>query len=173
MTYDTLIVRNWLLDGLPYVLLGNFLARNKAVIVKSFSDAFCLSGAIGCFVLCFADRFIYDHMFGLGTLDRTVFTMPAVALLFMFAIKNPTVFVWKPMAFIGAKLSLFVYIIHSMIGDIFHMFFHRFAESISNTPWYPWISPVCVVALTLLAGYLFMKIMDAMKKKREVRRGTI
>ena len=151
---------------MPWVLLGNFIARYREKIIALFSGRLCLILALASVLLCVAERIIYTHYMNLGSVGRTVFTSPYVFFVFVFAIKNPELYLLRPMAFIGRKLSLFIYIMHSMISQILGTLFSHFAAGFHESLAYQWISPIIFALVTIMAGFIFIKVCGFVKNRR-------
>lgn len=166
--YNAAYVRNWLFDGMPWVLLGNFLAKYHDRIVGVFSNKICIALMIVSVLLCIVERIIL-YNFGLGTVGRTIFVSPYATFMFILAMKNPKRLICKPIAYIGLRLSLIVYIIHSLVGGIFTSFVGKFLTGISGSLIYQWVMPVIVAILTLLSAYILVKIKDILHKHIKTR----
>lgn len=158
-------LRNWLFDGLPFMLLGHYVAENKEALISRFNNPICLLFAFLSMVFSCVERFFYGRLL---TVEPSIclFTCPFTFFLFIFAVKNSSNTIWKPMAYIGAKLSLFVYIMHKLVIDGLNFIVKTLSVSIYESIIYEWIRPILVVIITLVAAVVFTNLMNLIKKRK-------
>lgn len=159
-------VRNWLFAGLPFMLLGCYIAENKEALISRFNNPICLLFAFLSMALSCAESLFYGKLLEVE-LEVYLFTCPFTFFLFIFAVKNSSYAIWKPMAYIGAKLSLFVYIMHYLIRDGLNSSVKMLSVSIYRSALYKWTQPILVVMVTLIAALIFTEFMNLMRKKEK------
>ena len=104
--------RNFLFVGLPFFMLGHWIKVNEETLIKKFSDPVLLilmilgSAEAVAVALFHANKSVY------------IGTFIAVFALFVFAVKNEEKYKFKNIADMGAKYSLYVYILHIMIRNV-------------------------------------------------------
>lgn len=164
--YHNVYVRNWLFNGLPFMLLGRYVAENKEALISRFNNQACLLLAFIGMVFSCVERFFYGKLL---TVEPSIclFTCPFTFFLFIFAVKNSSNTIWKPMEYVGAKLSLFVYIMHRLVIDGLNFIVKTLSVSIYESIIYEWIRPILVVMVTLIAALIFTEFMNLMRKKKE------
>lgn len=153
------VYRNFVFVGLPFFMLGHFIRVNEEKLIKKFSDTililFMLIGSLEAVaaVLWHAQKSVY------------IGTFFAVFALFIFAVKNEEKYKFVNIADMGAKYSLYVYILHVMIRDVMKKGGETvpFAGKIINTlePVYP----IVIFALALVASAVYVYVKDFFKKK--------
>jgi hypothetical protein len=142
-------------SGLFWFLLGNYIACKKDYIVNHLSDrkfflylAVFISGALAVTLNYFTPNFSEFAI------------IPYSTLLFLLAIKNPTVHINKTLEFIGDKLSLNVYILHIIIAKILGVIILKLGFDQNNI--YIFVRPIVVIFFTLLVSWILYKIQNYM-----------
>ena len=130
--------------ALPFFLLGIWIRRNEAAIRKLELPAWTYAAVAfaGAVVAAVEYKLFGNSQFYLGNY------LTAIAL-FAWAIHHPAGG-WKPMVFIGRRLSLLVYVLHIAVWQFLTILLRRFhADSLLIVRW---MLPVMVVALSLLVA---------------------
>lgn len=141
---------NFLLTGIPYILVGNYLASNRDKLREKLTERkvqFCLFA--GCFGM------LLGMYVSVLRVIQTAGTILFSTALFVFAQKKPEQYVSKTVVIIGQKYSLFIYIVHIMVYEIIKkaaMTF-GFAEAL----WYQYTVTVAVFFITLCLAWIFYK----------------
>lgn len=130
--------------ALPFFLIGIWIRRNEVSIRKLELPAwtyvaFAFAGAA---VAAAEYKLFGNSQFYLGNY------LTAIAL-FAWAIHHPAGG-WKPVVFIGRRLSLLVYVLHIAVWQFLTILLRRFhADSLLIVRW---MLPVMVIALSLLVA---------------------
>ncbi len=155
--YDDSYFRNFLLFGLPFVLLGSFIKAQEENLVKMFSNKMCLVGALIGEIMIIIEYILLDASdYYIGSIITTFF-------VFLFAIKNPKLYINKTVEFIGEKLSLYVYIFH-MLGLYIINLIANFIN-VSDNLAFRWSRPILVIIFTIGISYLIDLVMNKVKNK--------
>lgn len=161
--YSHCFVRNWLFVGLPFMLIGHFLAKNKQKLLK-YRGIYSLLVAILGTVLACVEHYLYATYLRLE-FDLYYFTVIAAVAVLIYAINNSTNAIWKPMAYIGKNLSLYIYLLHSLIhGILEYLFFPNLMKPFCESEIYSWILPIIVLMVTLLVSWGLYTIQRYAKK---------
>jgi hypothetical protein len=85
--------------------------------------------------------------------------------LFVIAIKNSNVNIYQPIAYLGDKLSLNVYIFHVLIGGVISVIFKHILKINIEGALYLWTRPIITVILTIMfSGFLNYGKVKMLKK---------
>ncbi len=151
--------RNFLIEGFPLFMLGNFLRRYEARVKIIFNDKILCVVLVLSTVACLAERCLLGRDFGIN-----VFTLPQLVSIFILAMRHETEFEKHPLRYIGAKLSMYVYIIHIFIWknlvEHCYGFFH-----ISRNRAAMYSKPIIVLVLTLLISFVIVLLNDHIRRK--------
>lgn len=149
--------RNFVFVGLPFFMLGHFIKANEEKLIKKFSNPVLLilmiigSAEAVAVALFHANKSVY------------IGTFIAVFALFVFAVKNEAKYKLKSVADMGAKYSLYVYILHIMIRNVIKKGGEiiPFAGEIIDVlePVYP----IVIFALALIASAIYVFIKTKLK----------
>ncbi len=132
--------------ALPFFLIGIWIRRNEASIRKLELPAwtyaaFAFAGAA---VAAAEYKLFGNSQFYLGNY------LTAISL-FAWAIHHP-VGGWKPMVFIGRRLSLLVYVLHIAVWQFLTILLRRLR--VYQSPSIRWTLPGIVVTLSLLVAFV-------------------
>ena len=105
--YNYAYFRNFLLFGLPFVLMGVFIRCKNEKIKNMFTNKMCIIGIIIGEAIMVAEWLITKT-----ALDIYIGTIIYSFFIFVFAVKNPSKYVNEKIEFIGKNLSMYVYVIH-------------------------------------------------------------
>lgn len=101
------IYRNWLVEGFAFFMLGHWIHNYQSSIKLSNNTLIAI--IIIFTLLCLPERYLLGRDFGVN-----ICTIPQVAAMFIFAVKNPT----RHQGYIqllGKNCSMFVYILHPAV----------------------------------------------------------
>lgn len=158
------VYRNFLFVGLPFFILGHFIKANEEKLINKFSNPVLIlliiigSAEAVAVALLHAQKSVY------------IGTFIAVFALFIFAVKNEEKYKFTNIADMGAKYSMYVYILHIIIknvinkgGDIVPL-----AGKIIDIlePVYP----IVIFAAALIASALYVFVKDFFKKKMKKKK---
>lgn len=147
--YDARMFRNALMYGLPFILMGYGIRKSKT------TDWYCKL-AIKNPIICIS-LYIVGYIISVGeyalthtSIDIYLGTILSTWALFTFCVSSPLKIKNDLFIFIGEKLSLYVYIIHLFIIDIF--------SSLSNNLFYKWALPFIAIGMSILISFVYYQI---------------
>lgn len=144
-----MLFRSWLLYGLPFFLLGHFVAEKKETIRGYMTNRTCtLLMALGG-ILMIAEYLIW-HTY----MDLWFSTLFISLALFLFAIVNPNIEVVPALVKIGKQYSKIIYVSHIPVAIILdEVVTPYFANTV-----YDWIKPLLVFTGALTAAVIVERI---------------
>lgn len=134
----------FLFKALPFFLLGMWFRRLEgSILTWHMSPTACVALAVAGGAMAVAEYKV------LGVSQFYIGSCLTVAAMFIWAIRNPGDG-WKPVVFIGRRLSFLVYVLHVAVWQFLAILLRRFhADSLLIVRW---MLPVMVVALSLLVA---------------------
>lgn len=156
--YNWHFTGNFLVYGLPYVIMGNYIAYNKERVLRIKTNILKGVFILGAMIAVIGVFFVFTINY------RYIGSMLMSLSIFIWAEKFPCLRSNSKIAQFGSKYSLYVYIMHIFIAGcvniIVEILFLRFIQS--NI--YLWFYPIIVVCLTILSGYVFFYLRSIIKK---------
>lgn len=144
--------RNFLLCGIPYFLLGNYVSSKKQSICKLFGkwQCCCLFWIVGCFELWILNYF--------GLLQHNDHLASSLFLsLSLFCVFAKDTFVvgslGEKIANIGRKYSFVIYVTHSIIIEIFSKIINYASDEPFVVNSFALIGPILVLLVSTLFAY--------------------
>ena len=161
MEINKLYYRNFLLFGLPFVLLGNWLHKNQDSIIKKVTIKKCqMIFWIG-LILGIAEWFVE------GRRELYFGTLLVLISIFLLSIHQPEE---KEKSFLtktGEKYSLFIYVVHYSLIVVMERFSDKLIMSGSMVYYiYGFVRPFLVFGICWAAAYMFYKVLGMLKKWR-------
>lgn len=148
------IYRNFLLTGLPFFMLGNFIHKNED---KIFNNKTLFIILIGVFIVSSLVEFKL-----IGTCDLYLSTILLSTIIFIFGCKNPnTVKEKNLLVIIGEKYSLSIYISQFIIIDIYQMIFYPIPDRLMR-----YLTPIIIIIITVIVSYLYYEIKNKLKASK-------
>ena len=152
---------NFITCAMPWFLLGYYLHTDEAEKLRNIATYQLIILAIaGCAIS------VLPEAFDLKLKWNVIGYLPYAFSLFTLALKNPHVNICKPLAFIGDKLSLYIYIHHSIIGHIIMVvsknLFHIDTEGLV----YMWCKPLIALGITILFSWTLFRMKQFMGKRK-------
>lgn len=154
ISYNGIVVRNFLFIGLPFFMLGNLISKNKKnILYLLIKNTFLI-------IMIIVSLFFVIFEYLIGFTSSIYLSSIILAInIFVLAEKNPTFFKNKNLLVIfGEKYSLSFYISHVMVYNILNLFF-------SESSIYLEYSPFIVFSITLVFIYIYYKIKGKIVKK--------
>lgn len=144
---------NFALYGLPYFLLGNWLAKHIRQILKLLTViTFSIGILIGTVSVLLDTVNVFPNcIFNLGFRGVGAFIFAVMFLL--YAQKNPQREIINVLGIIGERYSLFVYIMHMILGNTIY----SLCEMNGWFMEFVWIKPILVVLVTITGAVLWDK----------------
>lgn len=161
ITISKLYYRNFLLFGLPFVLLGIWIRRNKEMLLRCFPVKLCALGMLAGPILSVCEWFIFGRcelFFG-----SILFIMGA----FIYALHRPEKKKKSVITKIGDQHSLFVYIVHSSVIIVFDRFADMLLQNGRKLIVYVYLKPVLIFLVSVIGSYIFTFILKSLKTVRE------
>lgn len=150
---------NFLVGGLPWLLLGYYFASSKDLYKKIANKKLMIAGICG---VLFSIFFVsLPFTIDLSEVGTIVFS----SSLFLLAVKNPTKSVNLKIEKLGDTYSLYVYIIHILLISIYDHKLLRIGKQ--NDVFILWTKPIVIVILSIAVSILFKKVLDIGKAKKE------
>lgn len=148
VSFGSVYFQNWLLNGIPFFFLGNWLHAHHDAVVSRFSNCKLL---IACFIgiiMANIEAQVVGYMsFYFGTILQVV-------SLFIFALRNPEKKICGWIAKIGEKDCFFVYIAHPIVGGLVGMLCGSLKENVL----YPYLFAAVVAFICVVLSSLIRKM---------------
>jgi hypothetical protein len=146
---------NFVSCALSWFLFGYYVHENEKKIIEITNNTSLVIGAIiGCIIA------LIPVIFNVTINFSCVGILFYSTSLFMIAIKNPNKIICKPIAYLGDKLSLNIYIFHVIIAGIIVFAFSHIFKIDVESDLFSWIKPI----LTVVASIVFSNILYYGKK---------
>ena len=143
----------FLLSALPWFLLGYLMRERYSAFWKRIGNKQLLAAAFTGFMLLI----LFRSVVGAAYFGRIV----VASSIFMLGLKNPEIKFGKTAAYVGNKLSLYVYIYHTCIAGICSMFFSFIGINTDGA--YLYVQPLITVLLTVLAAMGTQRLVSRQK----------
>lgn len=163
---NLLLTRNFLLTGLPFILLGNYI-RSKEINIKK--------RVLGVLVVLFViltvlEKALFNYVFGFRDNELWVSSILLAISLFLFALKMKSEN--KAVLFLskcGRDYSSIIYIIHIFIILGISVVLNSVGLGIINTI-YNFTGTFIVFGVSLIVAYLYVLMVKTIKAKRELKK---
>lgn len=144
------LTRNFLLFGLPYFALGNFIHKYQEKLLNMFSNKICMIAIVSSCILSSLERLFIARS------DMYVGSIISAFFLFVLAVKNPDFGANSIIERIGIYYSLPVYIFHmiplnivSIIGEY---------NDIVQNKLFIWTAPFLIWSVTMFGIWSFYRV---------------
>lgn len=148
--YDVRMFRNALMYGLPFILMGYGIRKSE---MTAWYHKLAITNPIICISLYILGYIVSVGEYALThtSIDIYIGTILSTWALFTFCVSAPIKIKNKYLLIIGEKLSLYVYIVHIFVIEIF--------SSLSDNSLYKWILPFIAIGISILIsfGYYYIK----------------
>lgn len=153
-----LTVNNVLMTGLPYVMMGNFIAKHKEIILEKVSTKrLIIAIIIGIpFVMISEYTNLYIDVGYIGVIVYSV----SIFLLTQKYFKNGFIKVFE---IIGDKYFTCIYIIHMIIGDIVNKVFT--VVQINGLLITEWLKPIVIVCVSIAGAMIWSKMLEFVQQQ--------
>lgn len=149
---------NFVTRALPWFLFGYFVNERSDLFSIISNRKLIIISLIGCFIAC--TTCIYKTPINYGCIGY----IPYSISLFILAVNNPKRRLCKSLEYIGSNLSLYVYIIHPLVGNVIALFLSTFSIIDINSNVYRWCHPILGLILTLVFSLFIYSFIEASKK---------
>lgn len=158
--------RNFLLMGLPFLMLGDCLYKYQSTIKIGNKTLFII--LILSMMTTQIERFILAHFGAYQNKDFFISTGFLATALFLLANNNPTRFRFRLLTKIGTlgkNLSLNIYILHPviiLIVTIFVEYIGKYSPVVHTIYFYT--SPIIILLLSTMTGWILWYLKGKLKK---------
>lgn len=151
--------RNFLLFGMPFFMLGNWLHKYKDCILGKFTVRKCQ------LILCVGLVLGVGEWFLLGRREMYLGSLLEVISIFLLTLYQPekkkNSFITK----IGTEYSLFVYVVHVSVALVMERFSGKLIVEGSTAYYvYGFIRPFLVFAICVIGAWAFYRLLNMLKK---------
>lgn len=151
---------NFLVDSLPWFLLGHYLASHSYLLNKMSNIALITITSIGALIAPVFE--IFNFKIDLSEIGITLYAIG----LFLISMKQINISRNKILENIGKNYSAGVYVFHLAIAGVLSKFL-RIAR-IDNLVIVMWIKPIMVVLLSILWSMILFHTVSFVKKRKYV-----
>ncbi len=153
--------RNFLLFGIPFFMLGNWIHKHQMSIMEKFCVKKCQK------ILLLGAALSVGEWFLVGRHEMYIGSILIVLSAFTLALHQPEKKADSFITKIGADYSLFIYIVHYSLMLVME----RFAEKIfvsENVGYYVYYfaRPFLIFGICVMGAWLFYKLLSVLKKRR-------
>lgn len=145
--------RNVLTFGLPFTMLGSWIARYQQRLEDIFTKKKNIALIGVGFGLIVLEFFLYGQY-----MDTHVSTIVIAFALFLYAIrqKGEVKDFLRGFAYIGARWSMWIYLLHMFVSQLFQVFFQLL--SLEEFSIFQYGKPIFVCIVTCLLSEIFVRI---------------
>lgn len=155
---------NFVTRAMPWFLFGYYVHTVPKTKLEKISDrSLAIAVVVGVVVVCVPTIFntpINFSCFGY---------IPYAIGLFLIAIKHPDLSINKCVEYIGAKLSLNIYIFHPLIGRALGSVANRTLNINVEGTLFMWSKPLVTLALTVLFSLFIEIVTEKVKAQKDKR----
>lgn len=146
---------NFISNALPFFALGHYICGlNERKVIQNIKVKLIFSLVLLGYLITMI------HIFVKMPIDISCAGIALYSVgLFLLAIKYPNYFQRKAMIYIGKKLSLDVYIFHTLIAGVISVILKQFMNTEGVI--YPWFRPILVVCITLVFAFVINKLKES------------
>lgn len=155
---------NFVTKAMPWFLLGYYLHTDKADKLRKLDSwKLILLAVIGCAIA------VTPAVVSLPVNFGVVGYIPYAFGLFTLTLKEPNVSVCKAAEFIGEKLSLNIYIFHTLIYKVLVLIRRGIFGINTESDLWAWSCPILVLVCTIFVSWLLYIISGSIKRKNMAR----
>lgn len=148
----------FIISALPWFLFG--LHMNNQAIEKIKNHFIIIASIVGTTILV-VSTIINDYSV-LSSIGIVILSTS----IFAFAIKYPNIKKLKIMKYIGANLSLYIYIFHTLIDSMLVVVLSKFIDT--NNTVLSYLQPIIVLLLTTVFSLVLYAVLGYVKSKKKV-----
>ena len=156
ISVQNMYYRNFLVEGLCFFLLGNWIRSRKDRL--NLTNRALLAVIILSTLLCPVERMLMGRDFGVN-----IVTFPQVTALFLYGLNNPTKGKGSVLGRLGGKLSMLVYIFHPAVWHTLEAVYAKLHWNQRTSMLY--LMPVLVVGLTIACAVIYRGVLGVIKKR--------
>lgn len=151
------LLGNFLVGALPYFFLGNYIANRLEDCRKLENGILISASMLGALTAILFT--VFSNTINLSEIG----TIICAVSIFLMAANNPSVSINKNIERLGESYSVYVYVLHILIGHVLG-FFAQMAGWQNNVI-YVWTRPIIVVVISVIASVCVYHIIENISKK--------
>lgn len=152
--------RNFLLFGLPFFMLGNWVHKHQNDILEKLTQQRCHRVLIVGILLGIMEWFL------VGRREMYIGTLGTVISIYLLALHQPEKEKNSFITQIGMHYSLFVYIVHYSLVIVMERFANRLIVPESKIYYiYMFVRPFLVFGLCVAGAYVFYRILEILRTR--------
>lgn len=155
-----LYYRNFLLFGLPFLLLGVWLRRNQVQVLEKISTGTTIILMVAGPLLSIAEWFVF------GRRELFFGSILFVIGAFVYALHKPEAKQKSVITVIGEKYSLFVYIVHVSLISVLDRFAYKLLPGGTVTLVYEYAKTFLIFGISIVGAYVFYGLLNAWKMRK-------
>ena len=156
--------RNFLLMGFPLFMFGHYIHQNEDVLKKKISANTCI------LLFALGELLVIPECYIFGKTELSIGAIIAAFSMLLLSLHKPERKKKSFISYIGADLSLFIYIGHIAVRLVLDRFAEHFLLPGSGMyKIYEIFRPFICFGICVVGGMIFNKILDRIKRKDEVR----
>ncbi|MDO4466479.1 MAG: acyltransferase family protein [Bacillota bacterium] len=161
--YFTLsIYRNGWFYGITFLLLGYLIAENKEIIISKMKNSYLfLIFVIGIIFTLFEFSIFGEQQIYIGNIFISV-----GAFILTLRVQPKEGKLVNYLNHIGEDLSMYMYIIHWAIIDVFSQIGREL--NIFTESWYSWLTFILVSILSIIASEILFRFFSSFKRERRI-----
>ena len=163
--FDRIFMRNWLFEGLPFMLIGHFIARYKSRLIKKQNIFYIFGIFISLLLTCIEKYVLSLIVVSYDGAELYFFNIILVIFCILFAVKNEQSSIIPQITYVGNKLSLFIYVMHQLILYIMSFIAFHIEPPIADNLIYLWMKPFVALILVIVIGLIFNNFLFKIKNK--------
>ena len=149
---------NFILSGLSYFLMGYYIRLNDFLLrIKNKWLFVIILFCIPMILLSSITNFCINY--------SCIFLIPYSIAIFLLGVKNPEKSVSIFLEYIGEKLSLFVYIFHILISNIYGLLAKCLLHVNLESTFYQWTKPLLVISFSIFFAFVVNKIQTTVSNR--------
>lgn len=152
--------RNFLLFGLPFFMLGNWLHKHKTRVLEKFTVEKCRG------MICLGLFLGIGEWFLMGKREIYLGSLLVVVCVFLLALYQPEKKEKSIITKIGMKYSLFVYIVHCSVATVMERFADKLIVAETTIYYvYRFARPFVVFGISVAIAWAVYRVLDTRKIK--------
>ena len=155
---------NFLTRALPWFLTGYHIHSLPEEQLQNINDRKLLVLSIAGAVIT-----VIPVLFETKIDFSCVGAIPYAVPMFLYAVKHPNQTISILLEYIGSRLSLYMYILHPILGRCLDILFGNLLGMNKETPFYQWTKPVIVLSLTFLISMIIAGLNNKAHRNKLVR----
>lgn len=158
---NKLYYRNFLLFGLPFFMLGNWIHKNQEYILEKLTVGKCQLTIVLGLLIGIGEWFLVERR------EMYLGSLLVVINIFLLTLYQPEKKENSYLTKIGADYSLFIYIVHYSLIVVTERISDKLVAPESTAYYvYGFARPFLIFGISLAAAWIFYKLLDVLKNRR-------